>query len=171
MFDISWGEMIVVGVVALLVIGPKELPGVIRAVGRSIAKLRTMAGEFRGQFDEAMREAELQDVKKSFDDIKDTATGLATSTLDPLRDQFKDSIDTIKGQVADATGASAASETLGAIEADAKALEAEVNLEKPVTAEPLAAAVQPVEASPEAPAEEAPAKPKRSKKTVAGDAA
>ncbi|MCA3673985.1 MAG: twin-arginine translocase subunit TatB, partial [Methylobacterium sp.] len=52
MFDISWGEFIIVGVVALIVIGPKELPGVIRAVGRSLAKLRTMAGEFRAQFDD-----------------------------------------------------------------------------------------------------------------------
>lgn len=156
MFDVSWGEMIVIGVVALIVIGPKELPGVIRAVGRSIAKLRTMAGEFRGQFDEAMREAELHEVKKSFDDIKDTATGMTTSTLDPLREQFQGSIDTIKGQISEATSVSTASETLQSIEADAKALETE-----PVAVEPV----------PEIIVDEKPAKPKRGKKASAGDAA
>jgi len=67
----------VIAVVALIAIGPKELPGVLRSVGQWIAKARKMAAEFQGQFQEAMREAEMADIKKSFDEVKDAATGLA----------------------------------------------------------------------------------------------
>jgi sec-independent protein translocase protein TatB len=126
MFDISWGEMLVVGVVALVVIGPKELPGVIRAVGRGASKLRGMANDFRGQFDEAMREAEMHEVKKTFDDVKATATGLATSTFDPIRNTLNEAVETAKGNAAEATGLNVASENIASIEADAKALEADL---------------------------------------------
>jgi len=77
MFDIGWSELMVIAVVALIAIGPKELPGVLRSVGQWIAKARKMAAEFQGQFQEAMREAEMADIKKSFDEVKDAATGLA----------------------------------------------------------------------------------------------
>src|SRR5205085_8904967 len=72
MFDISWGKLVIIGVVALLVIGPKELPGVLRMVGQWMGKMRRMASEFQGQFQEAMREAEMADLKKQFDDTAAT---------------------------------------------------------------------------------------------------
>src|SRR3977135_2029866 len=75
MFDIGWSELVVIAVVALIAIGPKELPGVLRMVGQWMGKARKMAGEFQGQFQEAMREAEMADLKKTFDAVKDTATG------------------------------------------------------------------------------------------------
>ena len=59
MFDIGWGELLLIGIVALIAIGPKELPGVLRTLGQWMAKLRRMASEFQGQFQEAMREAEM----------------------------------------------------------------------------------------------------------------
>ena len=68
MFDISWGKLVIIGVVALLVIGPKDLPMVLRTVGQWMTKIRRMASEFQGQFQEAMREAEMTDLKKQFDD-------------------------------------------------------------------------------------------------------
>jgi sec-independent protein translocase protein TatB len=77
MFDIGWSELVVIAVVALIAIGPKELPGVLRMVGQWMGKARKMAGEFQGQFQEAMREAEMADLKKSFDEVKDVATGLS----------------------------------------------------------------------------------------------
>jgi sec-independent protein translocase protein TatB len=77
MFDIGWSELVVIAVVALIAIGPKELPGVLRTVGQWMGKARKMAAEFQGQFQEAMREAEMADLKKSFDEVKDVATGLA----------------------------------------------------------------------------------------------
>jgi sec-independent protein translocase protein TatB len=71
MFDIGAGELLVIGIVALVVIGPKELPGVLRQVGKFSGKMRQMAGEFRSQFDEAMREAELEDTRKQLTGLKD----------------------------------------------------------------------------------------------------
>ena len=76
MFDISWGKLVIIGVVALLVIGPKELPSVLRMVGQWMGKIRRMAGEFQGQFQEAMREAEMTDLKKQFDE---TTSSLQTT--------------------------------------------------------------------------------------------
>jgi len=81
MFDIGWSELVVIAVVALIAIGPKELPGVLRMVGQWMGKARKMAGEFQGQFQEAMREAEMADLKKSFDEVKDAATGLSPANV------------------------------------------------------------------------------------------
>src|SRR6195952_6160834 len=81
MFDIGWSEFLVIGVVALIAIGPKELPGVLRMVGQWIGKARRMASEFQGQFQEAMREAEMADLKKSFDEVKEAATGFTSGNI------------------------------------------------------------------------------------------
>ncbi len=81
MFDIGWSELVVIAVVALIAIGPKELPGVLRMVGQWMGKARKMAGEFQGQFQEAMREAEMADLKKTFDEVKETATGFASNNV------------------------------------------------------------------------------------------
>ena len=81
MFDIGWSELVVIAVVALIAIGPKELPAVLRTVGQYMGKIRRMASEFQGQFQEAMREAEMADLKKSFDEVKEAATGLAGGNI------------------------------------------------------------------------------------------
>jgi sec-independent protein translocase protein TatB len=82
MFDIGWSELVVIAVVALIAIGPKELPGVLRTVGAYMGKIRRMASEFQGQFQEAMREAEMADIKKSVDEMSDVAKGF--TDFDPL---------------------------------------------------------------------------------------
>jgi sec-independent protein translocase protein TatB len=80
MFDISWSEFLLIGIVALVVIGPKELPAVMRTLGQWTRKVRSMAAEFQNQFQEAMREAEMTDLKKSVDDMaRDVAD------IDPLK--------------------------------------------------------------------------------------
>jgi sec-independent protein translocase protein TatB len=75
MFDLDISKMIIVGIVALAVIPPKDLPRVMRTVGQTIGKMRRMATEFQGQFMEAMREvereADLDSVKKEFQAISD----------------------------------------------------------------------------------------------------
>jgi sec-independent protein translocase protein TatB len=81
MFDIGWSEIAVIAVVALIAIGPKELPGVLRMVGQWIGKARKMASEFQGQFNEAMREAEMADLKKSFDEVREAAAGFKGGNL------------------------------------------------------------------------------------------
>jgi len=83
MFDIGWSELVVIGVVALIAIGPKELPTVLRTCGQWMGKIRRMASEFQGQFQEAMREAEMADIKKHVDDIADTASNFS-SNFDPI---------------------------------------------------------------------------------------
>jgi sec-independent protein translocase protein TatB len=82
MFDIGWSELLVIAVVALIVIGPKELPAVLRTVGQWTTKIRRMAGEFQSQFQEALREAEMADLKKHADDLNKAAQSL-TKPLDP----------------------------------------------------------------------------------------
>jgi sec-independent protein translocase protein TatB len=73
MFDIDAGKILVVGVVALLVIGPKDLPRVLRTVGQTVGKMRRMASEFQSQFMEAIKEADLEDVKKEISAINEAA--------------------------------------------------------------------------------------------------
>src|SRR5450631_3953002 len=73
MFDIDAGKILVVGVVALLVIGPKDLPRVLRTVGQTVGKMRRMASEFQNQFMEAIKEADLEEVKKEFSAIQEQA--------------------------------------------------------------------------------------------------
>jgi sec-independent protein translocase protein TatB len=82
MFDIGWSELLVIGIVALIAIGPKELPGALRALGHWTTKIRRMASEFQGQFQEAMREAEMTDLKKQVDTL--------TSGFDPIETARKD---------------------------------------------------------------------------------
>jgi sec-independent protein translocase protein TatB len=86
MFELDWGKLVIIGVVALIVIGPKELPGVLRMMGQWMGKMRRMATEFQGQFQEAMREAEMADLKKQVDDIKSAASdfGSSVTNYDPL---------------------------------------------------------------------------------------
>jgi sec-independent protein translocase protein TatB len=81
MLDFSWSELILIGIVALVAIGPKELPGVLRTVGQWMGKARKMAAEFQSQFQEAMREAEMADLKKGFDDVREAASGFSTGNL------------------------------------------------------------------------------------------
>lgn len=84
MFGIGWTEFVVIGVVALIAIGPKELPGVLRMIGQMVGKVRRMANEFQGQFQEAMREAEMADVHKELADLTKSATDIGN--IDPVAD-------------------------------------------------------------------------------------
>jgi sec-independent protein translocase protein TatB len=70
MFDIGWSELLVIAVVMIVVVGPKDLPKMLRTFGRTAAKLRAMAGDFQKQFNDALKEAELDDVKSSIDSLR-----------------------------------------------------------------------------------------------------
>jgi sec-independent protein translocase protein TatB len=82
MFDFDAGKLIIIGIVALIVIGPKELPRVMRQVGQAAAKMRRMAAEFRGQFMDAMREADIEDIKAEAGKLAESAK--LDAGLDPL---------------------------------------------------------------------------------------
>jgi len=88
MFDIGWSELLLIGVIALIAIGPKELPGALRTLGQWMAKIRRMASEFQGQFQEAMREAEIDQLKKDMDEMAAKATDY--TQFDPIEDVRRD---------------------------------------------------------------------------------
>ncbi|MBM3556861.1 MAG: twin-arginine translocase subunit TatB [Alphaproteobacteria bacterium] len=69
MFDLGWSELLIIGVVAVVVIGPKDLPKVMRAVGHYAGKARGLARDFQNQWDDVVRQAELDEVKKQVDQI------------------------------------------------------------------------------------------------------
>jgi sec-independent protein translocase protein TatB len=88
MFDIGWSELLLIAVVALVVIGPKELPGALRTLGQWMTKIRRMASEFQSQFQDAIREAELAELKKEVDEM--AAKASSYTQFDPLDDVRKD---------------------------------------------------------------------------------
>jgi len=90
MFDIDSGKLLIIGIVALVVIGPKELPGVLRQVGLALGKVRRMAAEFQGQFMEAMRESELEELKKDVQKMSDSANFTNFDPLADVKSQFQD---------------------------------------------------------------------------------
>lgn len=96
MFDMSWGEIMVIGGVALVVIGPKDLPKALRTVGQMTTKVRRLAGEFQAQFSEAMREAELQDVKREMEGLQrdvSSATSGGFNPIQTIRDELKGAVE------------------------------------------------------------------------------
>ena len=128
MFGIDSPELLVIAIVALVVIGPKELPGMLRSWGKWMAKARGMAAEFRGHVDEMVRQSELDDVKKQLVDLQ---------SLDPTKE--------IKSIVQD-----------GMAEGEKALADAKSTFDNPL-AEPESAPQIAVEAAPEtAPAEAGP---------------
>jgi sec-independent protein translocase protein TatB len=87
MFELDWGKLVIIGIVALIAIGPKELPTVLRTLGQWMGKIKRMANEFQGQFQEALREAEMTDLKKQADDLKSSVGDF--TNFDPLAETPK----------------------------------------------------------------------------------
>ena len=135
MFDIGWTELLIVGIVALIVIGPRELPRTLRTIGQMMTKVRRMASEFQGQFNEAIREAELDELRKEAEKLSSVATSAGSF----------DALATAKSEIESAFEAPVKSE------AAAPAPEA-ASLPAPATTE----AVPEPEAAPEPAAEPAP---------------
>ena len=69
MFDITSSKLLILAIVALIVVGPKDLPLLLRTVGKYLGVIRRHANEFRSQLDEVMREAELQELRKEFESV------------------------------------------------------------------------------------------------------
>lgn len=133
MFGIDAPELLVIAAVALIVIGPKELPGMLRAVGRWMATARNMAGEFRGHVDDMMRQAELDELKKQVEaGTKDAVLDL--QGLDPTRE--------IKAAIAE--GASDVEKEMAAARASVDASTTDALAPPPVTTAELTAPAEPV---------------------------
>lgn len=97
MLDFDVGKLVVIGVVALIVIGPKDLPRVLRQVGNAVGKMRRMAAEFQGQFMEAMREADVENLKKEVESAADLAK--VDVAFDPIRDVKEQITAAVEGDV------------------------------------------------------------------------
>nr|WP_137131883.1 Sec-independent protein translocase protein TatB [Rhizobium sp. FY34] len=87
MLDIGWTELLVIAVVLIVVVGPKDLPPMLRAFGKMTSNLRKMAGDFRTQFDQALREADMDDVRQTLSDAQrlNPANALREA-MNPLRE-------------------------------------------------------------------------------------
>jgi len=146
MFDISWSEFLLIGVVALIVIGPKELPAVMRTMGQWTRKVRSMAADFQNQFQEAMREAEMTDLKKQVDDMAQDVTN-----FDPLKDVRED----VASVGENVKRSLAVPEPAAPADAEPEPAPAQVPAETlAAPSETLAAAESPAPAPPQAPSEQ-----------------
>jgi sec-independent protein translocase protein TatB len=83
MFDIGWSEMLVIGVVALVVIGPKELPAALKTFAYWMKQARKMAREFQSGVDDLVRQAELDEAKKAVEDARSNLNKEIEKAVDP----------------------------------------------------------------------------------------
>ncbi len=98
MFDIGWTELLVIGIVALIVIGPRELPKTLRTIGQMMTKVRRMASEFQGQFNDALREAELDELRKEAEKLTNIKNPLGD--LESIKSEIESAVEgTVKPDV------------------------------------------------------------------------
>ncbi len=101
MFDIGWSEMAVVALLALIIIGPKDLPQVLRTVGQWVRKAQSLAREFRSGLDDMVREADLEDAKKLVDEGRRlNVNKIVEQTIDPTGGVRKEA-EALQGAVQD----------------------------------------------------------------------
>lgn len=128
MFDLGWSELFVIALVALVVVGPKDLPRVLRTVTQTLGKIKGMAREFQSGLDEMARETELSDLKKEIDKASRGSLDKAfEETVDPTGDvgrsirEIKASVE--KGPAEVSTPAPQSSSTAAAADEDISPLE------------------------------------------------
>lgn len=143
MFDLGWSELLVIAVVAILVVGPRDLPRLLRNVGKFVGQMRRMANDFQRQFNEALKEAELDEVKKDIESVrsaasKATAGGVAAG-INPMKaaaEGIKDAVEKPTASAADAVSEASETETAppqsDADEPQPKETAAPVESEEPV---------------------------------------
>jgi sec-independent protein translocase protein TatB len=103
MFDVGWTELLVIGIVALIVIGPRELPKTLRTVGQMMTKVRRMASEFQGQFNDAIREAELDELRKEAEKLTNIKNPLGD--LESIKSEIESAVESTPKTSAPATPA------------------------------------------------------------------
>ena len=113
MFDIGWSELLVIAVVAIIVVGPKDLPGMLRAFGKTMNQVRRTANDFKRQFNDALREAETES------GLKDTTDQLKSiGSINPMAD-VKEGLNELKKDINVVDGDTGAAVTASGGEADA----------------------------------------------------
>ncbi len=134
MLDVGWTEILVIAIVLIIVVGPKDLPQMLRTFGRMVAKMRGMAGDFRQQFDEALREADLDDVRKTIGEAqKLNPLNTIRDAVNPLRqmgDEIKADLQKATSSITTPTPSVNPAESTSAVPSEAG---------KPASSEPVAA--------------------------------
>lgn len=153
MFDIGWSELLVIAVVAIVVVGPKDLPRLMRTFGHYAGKLRRAAADFQRQFEDAMRETELEEVRKAIESVKNQTPEIDLTA--PIDKPIMLPGPSGEPGSAQANGKGAAGEAPQASPAAAKAAAKRKRASKPKTAEAASG-------------EAAAPKPKRSRKAKPG---
>ena len=85
--DIGWSELLIIAAVAIIVVGPRELPGLLRSVGKFVRKIKEMASEFQSQLDDAIDTEELKKLRDDFEDLKDA------NPVNQIKSNIEDSFD------------------------------------------------------------------------------
>ena len=147
MFDIGWSELLLIAIIAIIVVGPKDLPAMLRSIGKVMGSVQRMARDFRREFDQALKETELEDVSKGIGKIASASTNPVGAAVSSVKDS-------IEGAAKPLAAAGTAASASKADKADASAAS------KPRT-KPGNGAAQPAsDAKPNGTASAKPAKPK-----------
>jgi sec-independent protein translocase protein TatB len=99
MFDLGWLELLVIGITALIVVGPKELPQLFRTVGRFFGKVKAMAREFSQSMEDAANESGLKDATKTLNSITDLHEKTKLPIKENLEKKFKEKINPIEESI------------------------------------------------------------------------
>ncbi|MCR6501813.1 Sec-independent protein translocase protein TatB [Shinella sp. CPCC 101442] len=168
MLDVGWTEILVIAIVLIIVVGPKDLPQMLRTFGRMVSKMRGMAGDFRQQFDEALREADLDDVRKTIGEAqKLNPLNTIRDAVNPLRqmgDELKADLHKSTGSVTTSIPSASTAESVSSAPVAVPSEAAKPASAEPVAAVPLKAGPVSKTAKPRKSAAKAEAEPK---KTVA----
>jgi sec-independent protein translocase protein TatB len=98
MFDLGWSELLLVAVLAIIFIGPKDLPRLMRTLGQYTARMKAMAREFQQSFEELARESELEDLRREISELRNHAT----KPLEDIRKNIETNVDAAMAQPAKA---------------------------------------------------------------------
>ena len=102
MFDLGATELLVIGIVAIIVVGPKELPKMLRAFGQFVAKMRGMAREFQSMFEEAARDTGMDDMAKSVSDVKNfSVADSVNEAMNPISKEAADLESELRADIPD----------------------------------------------------------------------
>lgn len=155
MLEVGWSEILVIALILIIVVGPKDLPGMLRNFGKMATRVRSMANDFKGQFDQAMREAELEDVTKGINEVRKlNPTNSLRDAINPLR-QLGEGIKSDLQKASDFTPKASA---------DTGTKVAELASDPAIDPEPAASPIPPAAAMPMVSPAIADAKPKKTRK-------
>jgi sec-independent protein translocase protein TatB len=110
MIDLGWSKLLILGIIAIVVVGPKELPGLLRTIGRFMAQIRQHAAEFRAQFDEAMKGAEIDKLREEMNAIKRDAEETMRTVSDSVERDMEEARRSAEKAAADTRSAVEAAE-------------------------------------------------------------